>query len=144
MDGGIGQRREGAVSIVDCLCRSERGQGRGPSRRRRRSCSEGLRAFRVHTRRAPRGRETRASELDAERANLAAKHKSMLRRDLAWLARGARARRTKEKARVDRVEALKRQPIESAPREMEISLGSERLGKSLTPNSSVSIESSRA
>jgi ABC transport system ATP-binding/permease protein len=73
----------------------------------------------------------RKEELDAERANLAAKHKSMLRRDLAWLARGARARRTKEKARVERVEALKRQPIESAPRELEISLGSERLGKKI-------------
>jgi ATP-binding cassette subfamily F protein uup len=73
----------------------------------------------------------RKEELDAERANLAARHKSMLRRDLAWLARGARARRTKEKARVERAEALKRQPVESAPRELEISLGSERLGKKI-------------
>ena len=80
----------------------------------------------------------RKEELDAERANLAMKHKSMLRRDLAWLARGARARRTKEKARVDRVEELKRQPVESAARELEISLGSERLGKKILEMEAIS------
>ncbi|MGH9828258.1 MAG: ABC-F family ATP-binding cassette domain-containing protein, partial [Blastocatellia bacterium] len=73
----------------------------------------------------------RKEELDAERANLAAKHKSQLRRDLAWLNRGARARRTKQKAHVERAEALKRQPVEGAARELEIQLGSERLGKKI-------------
>lgn len=73
----------------------------------------------------------RREEIEAERANLAAKYKSELRRDLAWLARGARARRTKEKARVERAEALKNKPAESAVRELEISLGAERLGKKI-------------
>lgn len=73
----------------------------------------------------------RKEELDAERANLAQKHKSMLRRDLAWLAQGAKARSTKQKAHVQRAEELKRQPVEKEAKELEISLGSERLGKKI-------------
>ncbi len=52
-------------------------------------------------------------EKRAEREALAeqkeTKRQNLLRRELAWLRRGAKARSTKQKARVDRAEALKEQ-----------------------------------
>src|SRR5581483_12104668 len=41
-------------------------------------------------------------ELEQQRAGLERKRESYLRRELAWLRQGARARSTKEKARVER------------------------------------------
>jgi ATP-binding cassette subfamily F protein uup len=52
-----------------------------------------------------------------------------LRRELAWLRRGARARSTKQKARVQRVAELQAAPCESeTSRGIEISVGARRLG----------------
>jgi ABC transport system ATP-binding/permease protein len=54
---------------------------------------------------------------------------NLLRRELAWLRRGAKARTTKQKARVDRAEALRDSRTETQERAIELSAPSTRLGK---------------
>lgn len=72
-------------------------------------------------------------EKKAEREEQAAanesKRQNHLRRELAWLRRGAKARTTKQKARVDRVEDLQNQGSHSSSEKLDIALGSNRLGK---------------
>jgi len=51
----------------------------------------------------------RAEEDEAEAAT-AAKFKGTLRRELAWLRQGPKARSTKQKARLQRIEALRQMP----------------------------------
>ncbi len=68
--------------------------------------------------------EREMSAVAAER-----KRQSLLRRELAWIQRGARARGTKSRDRIERFEALRdRQGIVEAP-ELEIASISTRLGK---------------
>lgn len=57
------------------------------------------------------------------------KRQNTLRRELAWLHRGAKARTTKQKARIDRVEALQEKGPAASQGSVEIALGSHRLGK---------------
>lgn len=72
-------------------------------------------------------------EKKAEREELAraseAKHHNVLRRELAWLRRGARARSTKQKARIGRIEEMKEKEFRKGSQETEILVGSSRLGK---------------
>ncbi len=56
------------------------------------------------------------------------KRQNLLRRELAWLHRGAKARTTKQKARVQFAEALRDQKVEKAATKMDIAIGSQRLG----------------
>lgn len=56
------------------------------------------------------------------------KRQNILRRELAWLRRGAKARTTKQKARIQRVEELQNQKGPSAKQSVEFSIGSQRLG----------------
>ncbi len=65
------------------------------------------------------------------RANLA-------RRELAWLRRGAKARTTKQKARVDRANALLDAPREGPAREIELAAVSTRLGQKVVVLNDVS------
>lgn len=63
--------------------------------------------------------------------SVAIKRENLLRKEMAWLRRGARARSTKQKAHIQRVEALA-ESIKEAPQprdELTIALGSRRLGK---------------
>jgi len=53
----------------------------------------------------------------------------LLRRELAWLRRGAKARTTKQKARVQRAEELRDRVVEGPAAKMEMALGASRLGK---------------
>lgn len=57
------------------------------------------------------------------------KHQNLLRRELAWLRRGAKARTTKQKARKQRVEALQDQKSDAANGQVDMAIGSQRLGK---------------
>jgi len=72
-------------------------------------------------------------EKKAEREALAVqneeKRQNILRRELAWLRRGAKARTTKQKARIDRIEQLQeqKQPVQQG--ELDFAIGSKRLGK---------------
>lgn len=72
-------------------------------------------------------------EKKAEREELEAasekKRQSLFRKELAWIRRGAKARTTKQKARIDRFEALSDQLIDVSEEKLEISVGSSRLGK---------------
>ncbi|RSK26791.1 ABC transporter ATP-binding protein [Bacillus sp. HMF5848] len=68
--------------------------------------------------------EREEQELSSEQ-----KRQNVLRRELAWLRRGAKARTTKQKARIQRVENLQDQKQDTTVASMEISLGAARLGK---------------
>lgn len=70
-------------------------------------------------------------EQEARREAEGIKRDAMIRRELAWLRRGAKARTTKQKARIDRAEELMAQPREKAKATLEISVASSRLGKKI-------------
>lgn len=57
------------------------------------------------------------------------KHRNTLRQEMAWLNRGARARSTKQKARKERIEAMKEQAFHTKEENVSIEAGSARLGK---------------
>lgn len=65
---------------------------------------------------------------EIERAN-EEKRQNLLRRELAWIKRGAKARTTKQKARIQRFEELKDKEPEFIDKNIEISVASSRLGK---------------
>ncbi len=58
------------------------------------------------------------------------KRQSILRNELKWVMRGARARSTKQKARLERYEQLKNQSAPETDKRVELSSMSSRLGKS--------------
>lgn len=76
---------------------------------------------------------TRFLELKAEREEMEMaterKNKSLYRMDLEWMMRGARARSTKQKAHIQRFEALRDRKVIEAERQVEVNALSSRLGK---------------
>ncbi|WP_128101249.1 ABC-F family ATP-binding cassette domain-containing protein [Paenibacillus sp. DCT19] len=78
---------------------------------------------------------TRFLELKAEREERESaseqKRQNLLRTELAWIRRGAKARTTKQKARIDRYEQLKDQQGLNRSGSMDVSVGSTRLGKKI-------------
>ncbi|WEG13017.1 ABC-F family ATP-binding cassette domain-containing protein [Pullulanibacillus sp. KACC 23026] len=72
--------------------------------------------------------EKKAVREEKERSN-EEKRQNTLRRELAWLRRGAKARSTKQKARIDRVHALQEDEPMQKGEAMDMALGSQRLGK---------------
>ncbi|KMK75045.1 ABC-F family ATP-binding cassette domain-containing protein [Alkalihalobacillus pseudalcaliphilus] len=81
-------------------------------------------------------------EKKAERETLEVQHEAkrqnILRCELAWLRRGAKARTTKQKARIDRVHDLKEQGFKREQRDFDFSIGSKRLGKDVIELKSIS------
>ncbi len=59
------------------------------------------------------------------------KREMLIRRELAWLRRGAKARTRKSKTRIDRAESLMALPKETARAELDISVISSRIGKKI-------------
>lgn len=57
------------------------------------------------------------------------KRQNLLRRELAWLQKGAKARTTKQKARIDRAEELRDRHVDGPRDIMDIAIGASRLGK---------------
>ena len=57
------------------------------------------------------------------------KRQNLYRTELAWIKRGAKARTTKQKARIDRFEELKQQKFLVNTDKIEIGMGTSRLGK---------------
>ena len=57
------------------------------------------------------------------------KRQSLLRKELAWIKRGAKARSTKQKARIDRFNNLSEQNHHKIEEKLQISVGASRLGK---------------
>lgn len=79
------------------------------------------------------GNYTAFLQKKAEREELAQaaelKRRNILRNELAWIQRGAQARTTKQKARIERFERLAEEKSELHADKLEISVGSTRLGK---------------
>ncbi|WP_425057773.1 Energy-dependent translational throttle protein EttA [Sporomusa carbonis] len=59
------------------------------------------------------------------------KRQNLLRNELAWIRRGARARSTKQKARIERFEQLSAQTPEMSGGQLEIAVGASRLGRKI-------------
>ncbi|NQX48088.1 ABC-F family ATP-binding cassette domain-containing protein [Paenibacillus tritici] len=78
---------------------------------------------------------SRFLELKADReereASAEQKRKNLLRTELAWIRRGAKARSTKQKARIDRFEKLKDSTGGASAASMDISVASTRLGRKI-------------
>ncbi len=79
------------------------------------------------------GSYSRFLELKAERqaqaASDEARRQTILKKELAWLRRGARARTTKQQARIERIQALQEQAPEAERGVVQIGSVSRRLGK---------------
>lgn len=78
---------------------------------------------------------SRFLELKADREEREAaaeqKRQNLFRSELAWMRRGAKARTTKQKARIERFEALKDQELVHSSAEIDVSVASTRLGKKI-------------
>jgi ATP-binding cassette subfamily F protein uup len=72
--------------------------------------------------------ERRAEEEASEQAS-AAKFRGTLRRELAWLRQGPKARSTKQKARLQRIEAMRELPTRQAKGQLSLASTARRLGK---------------
>ncbi|SMF78347.1 ATP-binding cassette, subfamily F, uup [Paenibacillus uliginis N3/975] len=74
-------------------------------------------------------------ELKADREEREAaaeqKRQNLFRNELAWMRRGAKARTTKQKARIDRFESLKEQELIHSTGEIDVSVASTRLGRKI-------------
>ena len=74
--------------------------------------------------------EGKALRLEREAAG-ERKRQSLLRTELEWMRRGAQARSTKQKARIERFEALQAQKAPLAQEKLEIGLRGSRLGRTV-------------
>ncbi len=68
-------------------------------------------------------------EREEEQRNSERKRQSLLRTELEWVRRGARARSTKQKARLERFDELQARKPQPAAEKMEMAAGASRLGK---------------
>lgn len=81
--------------------------------------------------------EGKALRLEKEAAG-ERKRQNLLRTELAWMRRGAQARSTKQKARIERFEALQEQRGPGAQEKLEIGLRGSRLGRTIIELEAVS------
>lgn len=72
--------------------------------------------------------ELKANRREAQTA-IEEKRQNLYRRELAWIRRGARARTTKQKARIQRFDEIQERATDLSENQMEISVGFSRLGK---------------
>jgi ATP-binding cassette subfamily F protein uup len=68
-------------------------------------------------------------ERDEKEAGTERKRQGLLKKELAWIRKGAKARTTKQKARIDRYEKLNESNVVIDDSKLEISVASSRLGK---------------
>ncbi|MDF2388183.1 ATP-binding cassette domain-containing protein [Nostoc ellipsosporum NOK] len=66
------------------------------------------------------------------------KHQGVLRRELEWLKRGPKARSTKQKARIERIQAMRETEFKQAQGKVDISTVSRRIGKKVVELSNIS------
>jgi ABC transport system ATP-binding/permease protein len=76
----------------------------------------------------------------AEESNLNTqrKHRGLLRRELEWLQRGAKARSTKQKARIDRAHDLQNKEFKQVQGKVDITTAGRRIGKKVVELANVS------
>ncbi|MFD0697102.1 ABC-F family ATP-binding cassette domain-containing protein [Paenibacillus sp. GCM10027628] len=72
--------------------------------------------------------EKKAERMESEAAS-EDKRQNLLRRELAWLRRGAKARTTKQKARIQRAEELRDRKVDGPAEKLDMALAGSRLGK---------------
>ncbi|NOU99007.1 ABC-F family ATP-binding cassette domain-containing protein [Paenibacillus planticolens] len=72
--------------------------------------------------------EKKAERMESEAAS-EDKRQNLMRRELAWLRRGAKARTTKQKARVQRAEELRDHKVDGSAEKLDMALAGSRLGK---------------
>lgn len=77
-------------------------------------------------------------EREEREHSLQQKHHNTLRREMAWLQRGARARSTKQRARIERIDELKGKTFHTNEEDVEIKVGSTRLGRQVIELKSIS------
>ncbi len=78
------------------------------------------------------------AEREEQEAAAENKRQNLLRRELAWLRRGAKARTTKQKARIQRVEELRDRHVDGPADTLDMALGASRLGKKVLELENVS------
>ncbi|QSJ20031.1 ATP-binding cassette domain-containing protein [Nostoc sp. UHCC 0702] len=66
------------------------------------------------------------------------KHQGVLRRELEWLKRGPKARSTKQKARIDRIHAMRETEFKQAQGKVDISTVGRRIGKKVIELNNIS------
>lgn len=71
----------------------------------------------------------RKADQEVSEAAEAARFKSVMRRELAWLRQGPKARSTKQKARIQRIEEMRASPSKTNRSQLEMSSVSRRIGK---------------
>ncbi|MCT4598455.1 MAG: ABC-F family ATP-binding cassette domain-containing protein [Vallitalea sp.] len=71
------------------------------------------------------------AEREQDIVNREMKRRNLFRRELEWIRTGARARSTKQKARIDRFEKLKEDKVDLRKDNLDITVGSRRLGKKI-------------
>jgi len=69
------------------------------------------------------------AEAEEAAASTQRKHVGVLRRELEWLKRGPKARSTKQKARIDRIQAMQVQEFKQVHSKVDISTAGRRIGK---------------
>lgn len=72
--------------------------------------------------------EIKAEREEQQEASAKKRH-SLLRSELAWIKKGAKARTTKQKARIDRFTELSAEKVEVSEDKLDIAMGASRLGK---------------
>jgi ABC transport system ATP-binding/permease protein len=70
--------------------------------------------------------------------NTQRKHRGLLRRELEWLQRGAKARSTKQKARIDRAHELQNKEFKQVQGKVDITTAGRRIGKKVVELANVS------
>ena len=68
---------------------------------------------------------------EAEQEASEDKRQNLLRNELAWMRRGAKARTTKQKARIQRFEQLSSEKVDLSQEKVEITAGASRLGRKI-------------
>lgn len=83
--------------------------------------------------------ELKAAREEREEAS-ERKRQNLFRTELAWMRRGAQARSTKQKARIERFEELKNQKVDLDKSKMEIGLAGTRLGRTVIELENITYE----
>ncbi|TQS70594.1 ABC-F family ATP-binding cassette domain-containing protein [Ornithinibacillus gellani] len=79
------------------------------------------------------------AEREALEVSSQQKHANTLRQELAWLKRGARARSTKQKARIERIQDMQERTFHTKQEQAAFQTGSKRLGKDVIQLESISM-----
>lgn len=81
---------------------------------------------------------TKKAEAEESAASSQRKHAGVLRRELEWLKRGPKARSTKQKARIQRIQDMQAQEFKQAQGKVDITTAGRRIGKKVIELTNIS------